>query len=221
MTDGGGLTAWTTVTAARELASYPSSATCGITGLSAVTYGPDGDPVVGTACARGSRPGIFESVGGSWHPVGPPLPGTVSGPTRVIRLLDTPAGVTALVSAGRSSHELFGLWSDDGLTTWTVSAPIRLPAGLSSTGVTATGGLVVVTGGNGGERTASIVGPSGGHWSTLPTPPAGTSVIVDGPEGTVEALIADQSTLHVDSLDTEGWRRIQTSSVAIQYGSSG
>jgi len=220
VTDGGGLTTWTTVTSARKLASYPSSARCGITGLSAVTHGTDGDPVVGTACAHGSRPGIFESSDGSWHSVGPPLPDTVSGPTRVIRLLDTPAGVTALVSAGKGTpHSLFALWSADG-STWTVSAPLRLPAGPSSTGVTATGGLVVVTGGAGGRRTASIVDPSGGRWDVLPTPPGGTSAVVDGPDGTIEALIADQSTLHVDALDSDGWHRVQTSGVAIQYGSS-
>ena len=221
VTNGGDLTSWTTITSARNLAASRSSAACGITEFGAITEGTTGDPVVGAACARGSRPGIFESVDGSWHQVGPVLPGRASGPTRVLRLLHTPAGVTALVSTGTTTRTLFALWRADGSSTWTVSAPLHLPAELASTGVTATGGLVVVTGGDGRGRMASVASPSGGHWVALPSPPSGTAVVVDGPDGTVEALIADRSTLQVDLSGTTGWHRIQTAHVDIQYGSSG
>lgn len=57
VTNGGDLTSWTTITSARNLAASRSSAACGITEFGAITEGTTGDPVVGAACARGSRPG--------------------------------------------------------------------------------------------------------------------------------------------------------------------
>jgi hypothetical protein len=120
--NSGDLTSWTTVTALRTLATDPSTSSCVITGLTGVTYSTDGDPVVGTECARGSRPGIFESVNGEWRSVGPTLPASASGPIRVLRLLDTPAGVAALVSTGKASAPtLFALWSNASMRTWQVS----------------------------------------------------------------------------------------------------
>jgi len=221
--NSGDLTTWTTLATLHTLAADPATAACGITSLSAVTYGGTGHPVVGAACARGTRPGLFELVNGRWRSVGPVLPGSASQPTQVVRLLRTPAGVTALVSVGSTpaSRKLFALWSADGSGSWAVSAPLRPPAPLASTGVTATGGLVVVTGGQGRGRTASVVSPAGGApWTRLPMPPSGTAVVVDGPGGTVEALVADRSTLQVDALEAGGWHRIQTLNVDIQYGSS-
>ena len=78
---------------------------------------------VGAACTGGDHPGIFESAGHGWEPVGPRLPGAKSGPTEVIRLEAIPGGAAALVSAGRGGGaELYALWSTDGLRTWTVSS---------------------------------------------------------------------------------------------------
>jgi hypothetical protein len=216
----GDLSTWSTVTSARSLAGDPAASACGITALTAVTFGDGGAGVVGTTCSHGSRPGIFESVGGSWQAVGPVLPGP-SGPIRVLRLLDTPAGISALVSSGTAgSRTLYALFSDDGLRTWTVSAGLSLDrASLTSIGITADGGVIVSTGG-GGDRSASVVGPSGGRWQPLAAPPAGTSAVVGGPGGTFEALMADQSTLAVEALGAGGWHRVESLSVPIQYGSS-
>ena len=218
----GDLTSWTTLTALRALATDPSTSSCAIVGLTGVAYGADGDPLVGTECARGSRPGIFESVNGGWQSVGPTLPAPASDPIRVLRILDTPSGLAALVSTGKaSSPTLFALWSVDGTRVWEVSAALQLGArDLSSTGDSATGELIVATEGSAGRRLAAVVSPAGGQWRELATPPAGTSVVAVGPGGTFDALIADQSTLLVDSLGSGGWHRTQALNVDIQYGSS-
>jgi len=220
----GDLSTWSTITSIPSLAGDPAAAPCGITGLTAVAFGDGPADVVGTTCAHGPRPGIFQSVaGGPWQTVGPALPGPASGPIQVLRLLDTPAGVTALVSSGPAgSRRLYALFSPDGLRTWTVSAPLFLAqASITATGVTAGGGLIVTTGGGGGGGSASVIGPSGGRWQPLTIPPAGTSAVVGGPGGAFEALIADQSTLDVELLGAGGWRRVQSLDVPIQYGSSG
>ena len=218
----GDLSTWSTVASIRGLAGAPAASACGITALTAVAFGDGGADLVGTACARGSRAGIFESEGGSWQAVGPALPG-LPGPTRVLRLVDTPAGVSALVDSGPiGSRTLYALFSEDGSRTWTVSAALHLDrAPVTSTGVTPAGGLIVTTGGGAGERSASVVGPSGGGWQPLPAPPAGTSAVAAGPGGSFEALMADRSTLAVYLLGAGGWHRVQSLAVAIQYGSSG
>jgi hypothetical protein len=221
--NSGDLTSWTTVATRRTLATDPSTSSCVITGLTGVTYSTGGDPVVGTGCARGSRPGIFESVSGEWRSVGPTLPASASGPIRVLRLYDTPAGVAALVSTGKASDPtLFALWSNAGMKTWQVSAGLPLTTRApSSTGDTATGELVVATDGDHGQRRAAVISPSSGRWRELAEPPAGTSTIAVGPDGTFDALIAEGSTLVVDSLGPGGWHRTQALNVEIQYGSSG
>jgi hypothetical protein len=190
--------------------------------MTGVAYGAGDDPLVGTRCTHGSRPGIFESVSGEWRSVGPTLPTSASDPIRVLRILDTPAGLAALVSTGKaSSPTLFALWSVDGTRAWEVSAALHLGTwGLLSTGDSATGELIVATEGSAGRRSAAVVSPAGGQWRELATPPAGTSVVAVGPGGTFDALIADQSTLLVDSLGPGGWHRTQALNVDIQYGSS-
>ena len=96
----GALSTWSTVISKGGLAADRAASGCGIAGLTAVAFGDGGADLVGTACARGSRAGIFEQVDGSWQAIGPVLPGVSSGPNLVLRMLATPAGVSALVSAG-------------------------------------------------------------------------------------------------------------------------
>ncbi len=170
----GDLSTWSTVTSIRGLAVVPAASACGITTLTAVAFGAGGADLVGAACARGSRAGIFESVGGSWQAIGPAVPGPPE-PTRVLRLVDTPAGISALVSSDTAgSRTLYALFNADGSRTWTVSGALRLDrAAITSTGVTPAGGLIVTTGGADGERSASFVGPSGRGWQPLARPARG------------------------------------------------
>ena len=219
---GNDLTTWTPLATVASLSATAAGSACRITGLTAVAFTAAGDPLVGAACGRGSHPGIFESVGGGWRSVGPTLP-LPPGPTRVLRLFATPTGIAALVGSGPASAPVVSAaWDATGSTVWTVSPPLPLASGrLISTGDTPTGGLIVVSGPGTGRPTAEVVTPTGGAWLRLPALPAGTSVVAAGPAGTFQALIADQSTLLVDTSGPGGWHRTQSLEVDIQYGSSG
>ncbi len=223
VSNSGDLTNWTTVASTRGLAADNSTAGCRVEALTAVAFGATSEDVVGAACAHGAEPGIFDLVNGNWRSVGPTLPDSTAGPSQVLRLVATPSGVTALASAGEgSARRLFALWSADGLKSWSVSAPLPLEGGsLTSTGVTATGGLVVAIKSTDGIRSASVISPPGNQWQELAAPPAGTSAVVATPSGGFDALIENQSTLDVDTLGSGGWHRIQALAVPIQYGSSG
>jgi hypothetical protein len=223
VSNSGDLTNWTTVASTRGLAADNSTAGCRVEALTAVAFGATSEDVVGAACAHGAEPGIFDLVNGNWRSVGPTLPDSTAGPSQVLRLVATPSGVTALASAGEgSARRLFALWSADGLKSWSVSAPLPLEGGsLTSTGVTALGGLVVAIKSTDGIRSASVISPPGNQWQELAAPPAGTSAVVATPSGGFDALIENQSTLDVDTLGSGGWHRIQALAVPIQYGSSG
>ena len=108
-----------------------------------------------------------------------------------------------------------------------VSAPGRsrpgLPldgASLLSTGVTAAGGFVVSTRRGGAVPSASVLGPMGSQWKSLPPLPSGTTSVTAGPAGSYDALVPVQSTLSVYGLGSTGWARVQTLHVDIPYGSS-
>jgi hypothetical protein len=219
----GDLTTWKSVASESSLAADPAASGCGVQGLTAISWTAGGDPLVGTRCAHGARVGIFELAGGHWRSVGPRVPGRTGGSTEVLRMVSTPAGLTALVRSGPlDTGALFAAWSSGAPTTWSVST--GLPLGrrtLMSTGTTATGGVVVTSRAPDGRPSASTVGSSVTGWQALATPPAGTSSVVPTPEGGFDALISDRSTLHVDSLGHQGWSPSQTLDVPIQYGSSG
>ena len=222
VTNNGDLAEWKRVASTATLIADPSASACDVEALTAVSFAPNGEELVGAACARGPEVGIFESVDGAWQPIGPSVPAP-EGPTQVLRLVATAAGTTALVSAGEGrARRLVALWSSDGVKSWSVSASLPLGRGsLTSTGVTATGGLIVTVRGADGSASASAISPSGGPWRPLAPLPAGTSVVVGAPDGVFDALIADQSSLDVDTLGSGGWHRTQTLNVPIQYGSSG
>ena len=171
----------------------------------------------------GGRPGLFESAGDRWEPVGPVLPGVGSGPTEVIRIETIPDGAAVLVSAGRgSAAALYALWSTDGLRSWTVSSGLplgRIP--LASTGVTGAGGFVVTTAGPDGKSGVAVADQSAPRWLHLASPPAGTSAVVATPGGGFDALVPRQSVLDVYTLRSGRWDRSQVLDVPIQYGSSG
>jgi hypothetical protein len=219
----GDLSAWKPVATARSLRGDPALAGCHLGSLTAVDLDALGATTVGASCARGGQAGVFVASGTGWLSAGPGIPGVSGGPTEVIRLTQTAAGTSALVSArsGRATR-LFALWSGNGLRSWTVSTGLALGRGrLASTGITGAGGFVIAVAGPGGTQAASVVSPSTGGWERLaPLPPATESVTAT-PEGGFDALVPNQSTLVVYGLGGTGWGRVQTLRVDIQYGSSG
>ena len=219
----GDLSSWQTIALTRTLATTSSLTGCGIESLTAVAVRANGDAMAGAACAHGNRAGVLVLEAGSWHAVGPSLPLPAPAPIRVVRLLATPTGATALISAGTGrSSELFAASSTDGLASWSVSAPLPTPdEHLVSTGVTPSGGLIAVIRHSDGSRTASVIDQVAGGWQALSPLPAGTAVVAAMPSGGFDALIVDRSTLEVDTLEASGWHQSQAVDVPIQYGSSG
>jgi hypothetical protein len=222
VSNAGDLTTWTTVTTARRLASATARSGCPAARITAVS----GAGAVGGVCARVPRAGIFLRSGSEWSLVGPTLPSAGRGPTEVIRLVTTPAGTAALVSAGpRGDATLYSLWSTDGLKTWTVSAGYPLGrAALVSTGSTGTGGFVVASrlAAKGAVRAAESgpAGTSGSAWNVLPALPATVSAVAATPSGGLDALAGRNSTLTVTTLSGGTWVPAQKLSVPVQYGSS-
>ena len=218
----GDLSTWKPVTTARALARVPALSGCHITALTAVTLDGNGDALVGASCARGGRAGLFAPASTGWVSVGPGIPGVSGGTVQVVRLDQTPAGTAALVSAGTgATARLFGMWSTNGLRTWTVSDGRPLGGALLSTGVTPTGGFVIATGGDGAAPAASVITPTAVQWQALPPPPSGTTTVAATPAGGFDAMVPVQSTLSVYGLSGQGWGRVQKLPVDIQYGSSG
>ncbi|HEY4947184.1 MAG TPA: hypothetical protein VII19_04745 [Acidimicrobiales bacterium] len=223
VSSGGDLSSWHSIARTGVLGAGSSAAACGIEALTAVAVRADGDVLAGAACVHGGAAGVYRFTDGTWHSVGPSLPGSVGGPARVVRLLATPSGATALISAGTGgSGELVAATSSDGLVSWSVSPPLPTAGRtLVSTGVTPAGGLIAVTEDAHGDRSASVIDPSVAGWLTLAPLPAGTTVVAAGPTGGFDALIVSQSTLGVDTLASGRWQRSQTLDVPIVYGSSG
>lgn len=219
----GDLSTWKPVTTARVLSRVPALSGCGIRSLTAVTLDADGRPLVGASCTRGGQAGLFAPSSTGWASAGPGIPGVSRGPTEVIRLDQTPAGTAALVSTGSGiGARLFGMWSTNGLRTWTVSAALALDgAALFSTGVTGAGGFVVAASGGGSAPTATLITPTASQWQALPALPSGTTSVTATPVGGFDALVPVQSTLSVYGLGSQGWARVQNLRVDIQYGSSG
>lgn len=220
----GDLSTWRPVTSAAALSRAPALSACHIGALTAATLDAVGRPLVGASCAGGGQAGLFAPSSTGWGWAGPGIPGVSSGATEVVRLDQTPAGTAALVSAGSGTGtRLFGMWSTNGLRTWTVSAGLPLDgSALSSTGVTGAGGFVVaLPGGGGSPPTASVIAPTSSQWLSLPALPTGTTSVASTPTGGFDALVPAQSTLSVYGLGSQGWARVQRLTVDIQYGSSG
>jgi len=224
LSSSGDLSTWAVMGRRRALASAAAASGCGAGPLTAVAIAPSGVDLVATTCGSGGRAGIFRigsaGTAGAVTPVGPVLPGPVTAPLRVERLVATPAGLTALVVAGSGrSRRLYLATSDDDTATWTVSAPFATSGSVVASSVDPTGGTVVVLDA-GGHRTAATVAP-GTPWTTLPGLPAGTSVVAGGPGAVFSALIPSGSTVTVDVLSGGSWIRNQLLAVPIQYGSTG
>jgi hypothetical protein len=218
----GDLSTWATVITASALRRQSGLATCQLRSLTAVTVNVHGGTLVGASCAQGGRAGLFTPSSDGWTSVGPGVPGRSSGPTEVVRLDQTAAGTTALVSAGSgATTRLYAMWSTNGLSPWTVSTGLPLDgASLLSSGVTTAGGFLVLTRRGSAAPSASVLGLTGSRWKSLPPLPTGTTSVTAGPGGSYDALVPVQSTLSVYQLGSTGWARVQTLQVDIPYGSS-
>jgi hypothetical protein len=218
---GPGAATWTSLTSVHALAAAAASRRCSPDTLTAVSFPPSGDPVLGAACTRPGTVGIFSYAAGAWRLAGPVLPAYLaSWQVQVLRLTSMTSGEAALLAtrSGRSA-ELLVAWTSDG-THWTLSSPLNLGAlAVRASGFTAAGGAwVLLANGQGytisGQNTA---------WRRLPQPPAATAALAVGAAGRVDALAARGSSLTDWRLASGSriWRQSQILDVPVQYGSSG
>ncbi len=208
---------WSVLARAAAVAATPAGRACGVTGLTAIAFSPEGVPVLGADCSRTGTAGIFAGQAGTWQAAGPALPAALRrGPVRVLRLTRAGGRLTALLQAG---GDLVAAWTASG-RAWTVSAPLPLPGRTVASSSFGADGAVAVE--LGGRRAALLAGP-GGSWQRLPALPAAPHVTLAlPPGGAVTALATDRSVLTVWQLARggPGWTRVQVTTVPIQYGTS-
>ena len=211
-------------------ASPPSLVGCGVTTIDAVAILPTGSPLVATGCRRNGVVGIFTKTGGAWRPYGTMLRGQSRSATDVLRLEASGTTAAALAATSRGGQRaLVALWREGG-APWTAAVPLILPAGASvlASAVGADGAMAVILDSPQDGVAAYSVEP-GGAWARLAQPPAGTTAIalpsgpatIDGP--TIDAFTVQGGSLGVYALGPIGskWVRVQSSQIAIPYGSSG
>ncbi len=221
-----GLSHWSILISASHLGRlFPR---CGVTSVDAVAVLPTGAPLVATGCGRGGLLGMFTEVGGIWSSYGTALSGQRRSATDVLRLESAGTTTTALVLAQRGRHRaLVALWRT-GTAPWTTSAPLALTAATSvrASAVGDEAAIAVVTV-SGSAASAYSIDP-GGPWNRIASPPAHTTAIAlpSGPATTdgsaIDAFTVQGGALGVYALTPSGgtWVRVQSSQVAIAYGSS-
>ena len=201
---------WAPVTTLYALKASAAGRECGLVGVTAVSFGPNENPVAAGSCSRPGTVGVFSDTGGTWRAAGPGLTGPAARvPVRVLSL--AAGGSMALLAAGNS---VLAAWRDG--ARWTVSAPVAAGS-VRALGFGGSGSAWLLLGGGRAEGT----GGAGSSWHPLPSVPAGTQVLVPDTGGGYEALAADRARLTVWRLAGPSWVRSQQIMVPIQYGSSG
>ena len=212
---------WVPLATLKALAASAPGRSCGLEDVSAVSFGPDQNPIAAGTCARPGAAGVFTDAGGTWRSAGLTLPavGPGMGTVRVLGLTAIPGGNAALLAIGNS---LLAAWWDG--TRWTVSAPVTAD-GVRALGFGPGGSAWLLLAGG---RAETIAG-AGSTWRALPPVPPGTTVLAPpgtgtlapGTGGSYDALAVAGSRLTVWRLAAGAWGRVQQISVPVQYGSSG
>ena len=175
----------------------------------------------GATCLVARRAPVFETVGDGWRVVGPEL--SSPSPVSVLRLAAAGDALQAMVARSSGASIVVRLMSsNDSGTTWTWSAPLRLRPTATLVSVSPGPGArwtVVWRPAGGSKRLGAII--SGSKWSTVTTLPPGTQVLTTGAGTELQALATKGSRLTVWQLDVGHWVSVLTTTVPIQYGSSG
>jgi len=213
---------WAPLATLKALAASAPGRACGLEGVTAVSFGPDENPMAAGSCARPGAAGVFTEAGGTWRSAGLALP--AGGRVRVLGLTAIPGGNEALLAVSHpGGNSLFVAWRDG--TRWTVSAPVAA-AGVRALGF-GPGGSAWLLPDRG--RPETVAGAAGSAWRPLPPVPAGTQVLAPpgtgtlaaGSGGSYDALAVAGSRLTVWRLVRGAWAEVQQLTVPVQYGSSG
>ncbi len=212
---------WTPLTTVKALAASAPGRSCGLTGVSAVSFGPQKDPMAAGSCARPGVAGVFTYTGGTWRSAGLGLPGKGAGmgTVQVLGLDANAGGNVALLATGNS---LLAAWWNG--TRWTVSAPVTAGT-MRALGFGADGSAWLLLSG----RRAETIAGTGGLWQALPAVPSGTitlappgtATFAPGTGGEYDALAVSGAKLTVWRLAQGAWAKVQQITVPIVYGSSG
>jgi len=213
---------WVPLATLKALAASAPGRSCGLKGMTAVSFGPDQNPIAAGSCVRPGAAGVFTDAGGTWRSAGLTLPtgGPRMGTVRVLGLTAIPGGNAALLAVGNS---VLAAWWDG--TRWTVSAPVTAD-GVRALGFGPGGSAWLLLD---RERAETIAGAAGSTWRALPPVPAGTTVLAPpgpgtlapGTAGSYDALAVSGSRLTVWRLARGAWGKLQQITVPVQYGSSG
>jgi hypothetical protein len=209
---------WAPLTTLKALAASAPGRSCGLEGVTALSFGPDQNPMAAGSCVRPGAAGVFTDAGGTWRSAGLTLP--TGGRVRVLGLTALAGGNAALLATGNS---LRTAWWDG--TRWTVSAPVTAD-GVRALGFGPGGSAWLL---QPGGRAETIAGAAENTWRALPPVPAGTEVLAPAGTGTLapgtggsyDALAVAGSRLTVWRLAQGAWAKVQQITVPLQYGSSG
>ena len=170
--DGEAAGQWAPLTTRKALAASAPGRACGLTGVTAVSFGPDGNPMAAGSCARPGVAGVLTDAGGTWRSAGLALIGpAVRGTVRVLGVAATAGGNVVLLAAGNS---LVAAWWNG--TRWTVSAALAAGSGsVRALGFGPGGSAWLLLGGGRAESIAP-----GSSWQSLPPVPASTVTLAGG-----------------------------------------
>ena len=109
--DGGGST---TTLSVRSALAAAGGQLCDLTALTAVGFGPKGQPIAGGRCQRSSHVGVFELGAGAWKLVGPPVPvvPTGGGKQRKREAASSSSQVATTVAGPSVISEVLRVWTD-------------------------------------------------------------------------------------------------------------
>jgi hypothetical protein len=205
---------WAPLTTLKALGASAPGRACGLEGVTAVSFGPDGNPMAAGNCARPGPAGVFTDAGGTWRSAGLVLP--AGGRARVLGLTAIAGGTVALLAASRpGGTSLFAAWWNG--TRWTVSAPVTAD-GVRAFGFGPDGSAWLLPGRG---RPEAVAGAASSTWRPLPPVPPETGTLAPGAGGSFDALAVAGSRLTVWRLGRGAWARVQQVTVPIQVGSSG
>ena len=209
---------WAPLTTLKALAASAPGRSCGLEGVTAVSFGPDQNPMAAGSCARPGAAGVFTDAGGTWRSAGLTLPGPGRRPgagARPDRPRGRERGAAGGVHARREQpargvvgrDALGGIGPGDGgrrAGARVRARRERLAAAARRAGRDHRRG--------GGERLAGAATRAGrGTGRCSRRVPAGPD----------DALAVAGSRLTVWRLAQGAWAKVQQITVPVQYGSSG
>jgi hypothetical protein len=191
-----------------------------VASLEGVAVASDGSAVVGASCREEAVPGIFVRAGTTWRLASVSVPELLKGDAfSVLRLGPS----SALLRAVGHTTTVVAAWQMGKAGQWLLSPSLTIPGSgeLLATGAGPGGRQFVLVRDAGTERAEVIGGPSA-RWQALAALPSRTATIAFLPNGEVDSLSVDDTSLSVWRLGAngKGWAKVQSLTVPIAFGSS-